>query len=617
MGRDGDGEHQLTCTDIRDELKAFAEVVLKRHLDDLACRVRKDVRSDIEQIIKERGAARRVTFAGTESLSPLRSIGIARRDEERPVRCQPSITIPENSADLHAAEPAGLNEDAVRKPPPSPMDRGVSPLSLTLQSEAELQKADSRYESLREAVLGSHNETEVIRNVKSVSTAVGVEEEAQPPCARRLARNVWFERGSALLIFLNSIFIGVQTDYLARNELQDVPTECQVIEIVFLVAFVVELGIRFLAFRLDFFRLEDASRRPNQHFYWNILDCLVIGLQVIQVVTTPFSNSSVEDAMSKVSLLRLVRLVRLFRVVRLVKVLRFVADLRMIVYGIWRSLTLFFWAIVALTIMNFMCSVYFTDLVLTNKLSGTISAPDINKHFGSLGDTMVTLFMAVTGGRNWGDLTDILSDKMDFWVMGPFLLYMAFTLYAVLNVITGVFLETAMDSAREEKEFYVICNARLVFQAADIDGTGTITWPDLERTLEHRDVRRFFDAVDIEVSEARALFRLLDASGDGRVSADEFIDGCLRVRGPSKSLDLLVLQKEVSELFQRHIRVRKQDQVRTKMATAALKLPPPRTPSRATRAPCTPARATSTAVRSVVEEEPHPGFPSIGVPSDP
>merc|ERR1711972_1204487 len=65
--------------------------------------------------------------------------------------------------------------------------------------------------------------------------------------------------------------------------------------------------------------------------------------------------------------------------------------------------------------------------------------------------------------------------------------------------------------------------------------------------MNHPNVKQFFEALDLDVSEAEVLFDLLDASGDGMVAADEFLAGCLRLRGHAKALDLLVLSREVSQ----------------------------------------------------------------------
>merc|ERR1711879_229090 len=75
------------------------------------------------------------------------------------------------------------------------------------------------------------------------------------------------------------------------------------------------------------------------------------------------------------------------------------------------------------------------------------------------------------------------------------------------------------------------------------------TYADFERAIQNINMTRFFEAVGLDPSEAKNLFDLLDISIDGTISAEEFLQGCLRLHGPAKSLDLLVLARDVTQLF--------------------------------------------------------------------
>merc|ERR1712232_642268 len=97
----------------------------------------------------------------------------------------------------------------------------------------------------------------------------------------------------------------------------------------------------------------------------------------------------------------------------------------------------------------------------------------------------------------------------------PFVCYVVFALIALMNVISGVFLESAMEHAKDERNVFLAEGARVVFAAADDDNTGMITWPDFEKALCHVDMQEFFEAIGIDIAEARSLFNLLDLSGDG------------------------------------------------------------------------------------------------------
>merc|ERR1719222_707680 len=59
--------------------------------------------------------------------------------------------------------------------------------------------------------------------------------------------------------------------------------------------------------------------------------------------------------------------------------------------------------------------------------------------------------------------------------------------------------------------------------------------------LEDPDMCQWFTSLDIDPSEARALFLLLDTDESGAIDSEEFMQGCLRLRGPAKAIDLATL----------------------------------------------------------------------------
>ncbi len=53
-------------------------------------------------------------------------------------------------------------------------------------------------------------------------------------------------------------------------------------------------------------------------------------------------------------------------------------------------------------------------------------------YFGSLGRTMLTLFMSITGGVSWEDVVQVLRETSSFYVI-LFVVYVAFTYFAVAH----------------------------------------------------------------------------------------------------------------------------------------------------------------------------------------
>merc|ERR1712032_1778116 len=82
------------------------------------------------------------------------------------------------------------------------------------------------------------------------------------------------------------------------------------------------------------------------------------------------------------------------------------------------------------------------------------------------------------------------------------------------------------------------------FTKADENSNGRITWNTFQSKLNHPGMRCIFEAVDLDLSEARNLFRLLDLDEVGAIRIDEIVHGCLRLRGVAKSIDVAALLHE-------------------------------------------------------------------------
>lgn len=111
----------------------------------------------------------------------------------------------------------------------------------------------------------------------------------------------------------------------------------------------------------------------------------------------------------------------------------------------------------------------------------------------------------------------------------------------MLNVVTGVFVESATKSTAEEKDINLV-NRLQAFLCAH--GQNSLTWDYFKERLQDPEITLYLKSVDLDVSEAHGLFQLLDTDDSGIVEAEEFVMGCLRLRGVAKAVDLASLMYE-------------------------------------------------------------------------
>eukprot|EP00927_Polykrikos_kofoidii_P086745 TRINITY_DN9815_c0_g1_i1.p1 TRINITY_DN9815_c0_g1~~TRINITY_DN9815_c0_g1_i1.p1 ORF type:complete len:725 (-),score=120.21 TRINITY_DN9815_c0_g1_i1:160-2265(-) len=584
-GRSMSCSGSLSIDDLRSELQRFATNTLSRQLDELAVRVRREIGEDVRRCS--------VTSLSDCCGQDLQRPACTDSPEEicwgrRPVGAQgngnlglPGIATPTAATPLKESELSTLpaaerhewakrhwrnalvkseakkiqDQDDDDSPTPRDDPQGKNSSNGHEASSEDLPPiAKRRHHATGQMGLRMNATCEGLdlEYLDAGHGTIGPTHDTLRSKAQAIVESSPFENIVTFVIIGNVFYIALITNHMAVNELTELPDMCKVLEVLFVLVFLAEIILRLYAVPTISY-VQRGEKRKTVIEYWNIFDSAVVGLQLLEMLCG-WLHIDIE-MFGQITVLRLLRLIRIIRVVRIVKVFRVVRHLRMIVFSVFRSLALFVWSVIALLMVTLMWSVYFTEVSLSHKIAhiGDKHGYDpLDEYFGSLPHSMLSLLQAITGGVDWMEVCVALEELDTVFGLVPFLAYIFFTSIALMNVITGVFLETAMERAREEREIYLVRNARVVFAAADKDRSGMITWPDFQKALDNSDLNDFFEAIDIDITEAKNLFDLLDISGDGKISAEEFLSGCLRVRGPAKSLDLLVLSREVAQLFERH-----------------------------------------------------------------
>jgi hypothetical protein len=195
----------------------------------------------------------------------------------------------------------------------------------------------------------------------------------------------------------------------------------------------------------------------------------------------------------------------------------------------------------------YIVGVYFCQVVSDHLMSAPenlVAAAELQQYYGSLPDAVVSLYQAITGGLNWRMIVAPLQDNISPWLAIPVCAYVAFALLAVLNIITGVFVENAMKSAKKDDDTYLLTLSRQLF--LDIcNEEGEITWETFQDQLSNPSLQNYFKAIDLSIEEADFLFTLIDIDESGGLTPDEFVNGCLRLRGNARALDQAILMREV------------------------------------------------------------------------
>jgi len=357
--------------------------------------------------------------------------------------------------------------------------------------------------------------------------------------ARQLVASTSFEVFSGTLIVASAIFAAVQADFGTDYHLPFTLTDYA-----FSAAFFFELLLRLSANGFDFFVKKDL--------YWDYFDLFVVSISCGEAVASlvKLLNDPTGQA-GTFAYMRILRIIRVCRAVRILRILRFLRPLRLLVASMAYTAKSLLWAFLLLCVIVYMFAVAFqqaTSEYLSEQ--GLYDSTDkdamaLRTHFSTFGRCCFSFFgVAVFSGMEV--LTQSLA-VMHWSYAAAFIFYICIVRFALMNVMTGAFCSKAIENARndhdgmvqaqiEAKESYVQL-LKSLFDEIDTDHTHHLTLGQLQQAIKNPKVQAFFSALDLDETDAWTIFKFLDAEQRGSLDIDEFVQGCLHVRGNVSNIE--------------------------------------------------------------------------------
>lgn len=347
------------------------------------------------------------------------------------------------------------------------------------------------------------------------------------------------------VIVVNALFIGLETDMNQPYGSLYKDNLWFIMEIIFVVIFLAEFVIKYSCHRMEYFKST-----------WNLVDFTLVLMMIVDLI---LSSLEAEGDLKSFSVLRVVRMMRLVRLIRLLKVFK---ELWLVVSGLMDSMRTLGWVSVLLILFVYVCGIFTTMSVGHNAdvysdyklLSG---GWDHEEYFGTVARSMYTLFQIITL-ESWSSAIarHVITNQSEMMLF--FLVFLLFTHYGLLNIVVGVIVENTLAAARNNEEKIrqeqdkeqkrTLEHLKDIFKLADEDGSGDLDRGEFFRCLQNPEVEKKMKLIQLPMNEAKNLFSVLDADGQGSLSIDEFIGGCLRLKGSAKSKDLLSVQIQVESL---------------------------------------------------------------------
>lgn len=258
-------------------------------------------------------------------------------------------------------------------------------------------------------------------------------------------------------------------------------------------------------------------------------------------------------------MMRLMRTLKAFRAVRMVRTFRLFKGLQLLVKACTCFLPSLGWSMVLLVVFMSIGTLVLGNLLqdfITNESNNLEDRHWIWNRYGTAYRAMYTLY-EVTFAGNWPTNARPVLEKVSQGFVVFFVLYVTIIVFAIIRVISAIFLKDTLDAAQADAESVVVDRLRKkaeylqklesLFRAMDEEGDGMISEQKLLSIFANPKVEAYFQTLDVDVTEGAALFNMID-NGDGQVTLDEFVDGILRCRGPARALDQVAMRADLKNL---------------------------------------------------------------------
>eukprot|EP00929_Paragymnodinium_shiwhaense_P118102 TRINITY_DN897_c0_g1_i1.p1 TRINITY_DN897_c0_g1~~TRINITY_DN897_c0_g1_i1.p1 ORF type:complete len:632 (-),score=110.65 TRINITY_DN897_c0_g1_i1:638-2416(-) len=395
------------------------------------------------------------------------------------------------------------------------------------------------------------------------------EDEEAPPhkaiaVCEEIVRHPGFEPCFAIMILVNSVITFLEVHMSLESATAEAPAVFTPVGHLMGAIFLVELLLRIAAQRRAFF--------SSSNFSWNCFDLSLVASWLVEFVVDivhasgSSKASSQNSGLSNMRLFRILRIARLIRLLRIARILRFVRALNLLILSILTTLRSLVWASVLLLLIIFTFAIYICQNVADSIRDCTrddcTMDPELARYWGTVPTASLSLFQIISGGKNWDDVARPLMELSGF-LLGVLLIFIVFAQFAVLNVVTGVFCQAAVESAQRDRELMVhsmhakkkqivaaISEQFTTMFRASGKSHGALTVEAFEEYVNAKSVQEHFALLEIDTSDAFMLFQLIDEDASGTIDVEEFVDGCLRLKGTARSIDLAKLSKECKQTSQ-------------------------------------------------------------------
>jgi voltage-gated sodium channel len=364
-----------------------------------------------------------------------------------------------------------------------------------------------------------------------------------------------------LVICTNAAVIGIELQHEADGAGKNVPWEF--FNLVFLVIYTAEVSTRIYFHRWGFFD------QPGM-VYWNWFDLALVLSNWFETIVVHWIGLAF--AAGGVSVMTIIRFARLERLLRLIKLVRSMKELRLTFQGLIQSIRIYIWICLLVLVILYIAAIPVTDMVGSAMDLYEPAYKEFRfsylKYFSNLSKTVLTLFQLVTMDDGIDSIARPVQAKQPgvSMVITVFTFFMSFQ---VFNIMVSVVVDAVLDASQKAKDMdnrdtmkfenAVFEELEDFFHGTDKDGSGAIDLEELKEALLRPEVYKRMQMIDFPVEDVDRVFKVLDYDDSGDLNTDEFLTGCIRLRGFAKNKDIVAAQiivdrmAEYLEIFRKEL----------------------------------------------------------------
>lgn len=325
-------------------------------------------------------------------------------------------------------------------------------------------------------------------------------------CFQSVARSGWFEQVTLAVISFNALWIAIDMDLNTAEVAHEADPVFIIADNSFCTFFVVELTVRFGAFKAKCNCLKDM---------WFVFDTCLVAMMIAETWVMTFVllalGISSGSGLGNAGALRLIRLMRLARMARLARLLRSMPELLILIKGMIASARSVSFTVLLLLLILYVFAILFRQLT-----DGTAIGEE---YFPSLTASANLLVICGVLFDNALEVqTRFVTDDAQHLLLCYFLFVLLATL-TVMNMLIGVLCEVIFTTAEVEHETLTVCDVQdhlleivdIVCKNYDDDGQIKIDKVDFLNIMQHPSAAYLLSQVRVDVL---AMVDLIDTIFD-------------------------------------------------------------------------------------------------------